>query len=93
MHRSTHRGQQHQCRAHSRGTWHIPALLRIAFGGHAFVYFQLTQIETIPKHEAQHCLRGASGGAGECFKAALLRRAQCQRSHAACSSLDQCRQL
>jgi hypothetical protein len=68
---------------------HIPAPHRIAFRGYAFVYFQLAQIETVPKHEAQHCLRSAPRIAGEFFKAALLRRGKCQGSHAASSSVGQ----
>ena len=67
---------------------HIPAPHRIAFRGYAFVDFQLAQIEPIPKHEAQHGLRSASGIAREFFKATLLRRGKCQGSQAASSSVD-----
>ena len=64
---------------------HIAAPDCIAFGGHAFVYFKFAQVKAIPKHEAEHCLRGAPGIAGECFEAALLRRCKRQGSHAACT--------
>jgi hypothetical protein len=70
-------------------TRHISATHRAVFRGYAFAYFKLAQIEAIPKHEAQHCLRSATGLARELFKAALLRGGKCQRSHAAPSSGDQ----
>jgi hypothetical protein len=71
---------------------HIPAPHRIAFRGYALVYFRLAQIEAIPKHEAQHCLRCSAGIASEFFKAALLRRGKRQGSHAASLSESQYRQ-
>jgi hypothetical protein len=73
---------------HHFGVRYCAIAVYVFIGFNGLAHILLSGLEAVAQDEAQHRFRRTAGELGKFRDAALLRRSQCQGSHAYCSSVD-----